>query len=88
MTTAAPTPTALADLAPTLSEGRLKWETTSAGLLIRMFAVAGYDVVRNEVLPDRNGCFSRLVKDDDRIVAHILWCDSIPEYAYAFTSSV
>jgi hypothetical protein len=79
---------ALADLSPVLSEGRFKWETSSAGEMIRMFAVAGYDVVRNDVLPDRNGCYSRLVKEQGRIVAHVLWCDSVPNYAYAFSSRV
>lgn len=79
----------LADLSPVLSEGRFKWEAARAGELIRMFAAAGYDVVRNEVLPDRNGCYSRLVKDETgRIVAHILWCASVPNYAYAFSSRV
>jgi hypothetical protein len=81
-------PTNLSELNPTLSEGRLKWETTSAGEMIRMFAAAGYDVVRNDVMPDRNGCFNRLVMVDGRIVAFVLWCDSVPNYAYAYTASV
>lgn len=85
--TTEPHTTPLADLSPVLSEGRFKWEKTSAGALIQMFAAAGYDVVRNDVLPDRNGCFGRLVKDQDgRVVAHLLWCDSVPNYAYAFSS--
>lgn len=89
MNAATKTCTRLADLTspalikpPYIENGRRKWEATSAGELIKMFAAGGYDVVR-----DRGT--SRMVKDQQgNIVASILWHDTVPNFAYAYTSAV
>lgn len=45
-----------------------------------MFAAGGYDVVSDKGT-------SRVVKDQQgNIVAHILWHNTVPNYAYAFSS--
>lgn len=68
-----------------IESGRRYWEASSAGALIRMFAAAGYDVVNPEA-PYRH---RRLVRDQSgHEVATILWCKSVPNYAYARTPRV
>lgn len=87
MNAATKTCTRLADLTSTalikpsyIENGRRKWEATSAGELIKMFAAAGYDVIH-----DRGT--SRIVKDQQgTFVASILWHPTVPNYAYAYTA--
>ena len=75
-----------------IENGRMKWESTCAGDLIAMFAVGGYDVVRTVVdgkEPDESKCDSRSreVRDQSgNTVAYILWCRSVPNFAFAMTS--
>ena len=92
-----PTVTNLADLTHrnvtnSIESGRMKWESTCAGDLIAMFAVGGYDVVRvaapGQELCDESKCDSRSreVRDQSgNTVAYILWCRSVPNFAFAMT---
>lgn len=73
-----------------IESGRRYWEASSAGALIRMFAVAGYDVVSPEAVEDENrDSRERIVRDQSgHEVATILWCKSVPTYADARTPRV
>jgi hypothetical protein len=73
-----------------IESGRRYWEASSASALIRMFAVAGYDVVSPEAVEDENrDSRERIVRDQSgHEVATILWCKSVPAYADARTPRV
>ena len=86
------TVTRLADLAHPgvtckgIESGRLNWESKKPGDLIAMFAAGGYDVINDG---DGEDSRSRLVKDQTgNIVAYIMWCISVPDFACSFTSKV
>ena len=71
-----------------IESGRRKWEASSAGALIRMFAAAGYDVTTPEKFNDGDS-HCRVVTDQSGVdVAFLLWCTSIPNYVYAMTPKV
>ena len=79
----------------TLIEGRRQWVAGSAADLIRMFAAAGFDVVRGYRLngehtrdPNVGGKEIRTAREvmmDGRAVAYILWHDDVPGFAFANT---
>ena len=74
-----------------IENGRLCWESTSAGDMIAMFAAGGYDVVRTKVNGEeadesKFDSRSREVRDQSgNTVAYILWCLSVPNFACAMT---
>lgn len=73
-----------------IENGRRKWEATSAGALIRMFAANGCDVTK-QVHPDTgkeiDGCWD--VRDQSGVeVAYIMSHRDVPQYAFASTPKV
>ena len=72
-----------------IESGRRYWEAKSAGALIRMFAVAGCDVINPDGDDDNRDSECRMVSDQyGNEVAWVLWCKSMPGYAFARTPRV
>ncbi len=73
-----------------IENDRRKWEATSAGALIRMFAANGCDVTK-QVNPNDgkeiSGCWD--VRDQSGVdVAYIMSHRDVPQYAFASTYKV